>query len=133
MRESRQRRPPPGRPAGFQQGAGFGLESGTHLSLTWMSSMRRYAHCMILLLMPFAASATAALDDNHGACVYSTGDAASQRAPTATAAPSTAKPAPVRPAASSGGTSTGGGGSDDDVLQRIRAPKWHSYLPGMFR
>ena len=30
-------------------------------------------------------------------------------------------------------TSTGGGGSDDDVLQRIRAPKWHSYLPGMFR
>ncbi len=39
------------------------------------------------------------------------------------------QPAPVRPAAN---TSTGGGGSDD-VLQRIRAPKWHSYLPGMFR
>ncbi|CAQ43885.1 conserved hypothetical protein [Stenotrophomonas maltophilia K279a] len=95
-----------------------------------MSSMRRYAHCLILLTMPFAASATAALDDSRGACVSSNGDAASQRAPTATASTATTKPAPVRPAAS---TSTGGGGSDDDVLQRIRAPKWHSYLPGMFR
>jgi hypothetical protein len=31
--------------------------------------MRRYAHCLILLTMPFAASATAALDDSRGACV----------------------------------------------------------------
>ena len=85
--------------------------------------MRRYAHCLILLMMPFAASATAALDDSRGACVSSNGDAASQRAPTATASAATTKPAPVRPAASSA-TSTGGGGSDDDVLQRIRAPKW---------
>jgi hypothetical protein len=37
----------------------------------------------------------------------------------------------VKPSASSG-TSTGGGG-DDDVLPRLRAPKWHSFLPGMFR
>ncbi|HYQ22643.1 hypothetical protein [Stenotrophomonas sp.] len=96
--------------------------------------MRRYAHCLILLTMPFAASATASLDDSRGACVYSTPDAASQRASaTTTASASTAKPAAaVRPAASSA-TSSGGGGSDDDVLQRIRAPKWHSYLPGMFR
>ncbi|HEQ1705108.1 MULTISPECIES: hypothetical protein [Stenotrophomonas] len=91
--------------------------------------MRRYAHCLILLTMPFAASATAALDDSRGACVSSNGDPASQRAPTPTAS-AAAKPASVRPAAN---TSTGGGGSDDDVLQRIRAPKWHSYLPGMFR
>ena len=93
--------------------------------------MRRYAHCLILLMMPFAASATAALDDSRGACVSSNGDAASQRAPTATAS-----------AATTAGTGTPcgqqchqhrGGGSDDDVLQRIRAPKWHSYLPGMFR
>ncbi|MGE6332167.1 hypothetical protein [Stenotrophomonas sp. NPDC077659] len=97
--------------------------------------MRRYAHCLILLTMPFAASATASLDDNRGACVYSTPDAASQRATSATttASTTTAKPAAaVRPSASSA-TSSGGGGSDDDVLQRIRAPKWHSYLPGMFR
>ncbi|WP_313144329.1 hypothetical protein ACI703_19120 [Isoptericola jiangsuensis] len=94
--------------------------------------MRHYAHCLILLAMPFAASATASLDDSRGACVYSTPDAASQRASTTTASATAAKPAPVRPAASSA-TSSGGGGSDDDVLQRIRAPKWHSYLPGMFR
>jgi len=94
--------------------------------------MRRYAHCLILLTMPFAASAPAALDASRGACVSSNGDAASQRAPPATASAATTKPTPVRPAASSA-TSTGGGGSDDDVLQRIRAPKWHSYLPGMFR
>ena len=91
--------------------------------------MRRYAHCLILLTMPFAASATAALDDSRGACVYSAGDAASQRAPSAAPTSAAAKPAPVRPAAS---TTTGGGG-DDDELPRIRAPKWHSYLPGMFR
>jgi hypothetical protein len=30
------------------------------------------------------------------------------------------------------GASRGGGGSDDDAL-RLRAPKWHSFLPGMFR
>ncbi len=94
--------------------------------------MRRYAHCLILLTMPFAASATASLDDSRGGCVYSTPDAASQRAATSTASATATKPAPVRPAASSA-TSSGGGGSDDDVLQRIRAPKWHSYLPGMFR
>lgn len=92
--------------------------------------MRRYAHCLILLTMPFAASATAALDDSRGACVSSNGDAASQRAPTAST--TTAKPAPARPAASSA-TSTGGGGSDEDMPLRLRAPKWHSYLPGMFR
>lgn len=93
--------------------------------------MRRYAHCLILLSMPFAASATAALDDSRGACVYSAGDAASQRTPSTAPATATAKPAQVRPAANA--TSSSGGGGDDDVLQRIRAPKWHSYLPGMFR
>jgi hypothetical protein len=36
------------------------------------------------------------------------------------------------PAASPGPT-RGGGGSDDDAALRLRAPKWHSFLPGMFR
>jgi len=26
-----------------------------------------------------------------------------------------------------------GGGGDDEALPRPRAPKWHSFLPGMFR
>jgi hypothetical protein len=46
------------------------------------------------------------------------------------AAPAARAPA-VKPSAASG-TSSGGGG-DDDVLPRLRAPKWHSFLPGMFR
>lgn len=33
-----------------------------------------------------------------------------------------------------GGMSHGGGGDDvDAALQRSRSPKWHSFLPGMFR
>ncbi|KRG69556.1 hypothetical protein ABB29_08730 [Pseudoxanthomonas dokdonensis] len=32
------------------------------------------------------------------------------------------------------GVSHGGGGDDvDATLQRPRSPKWHSFLPGMFR
>ncbi|WMJ71331.1 hypothetical protein [Stenotrophomonas sp. 24(2023)] len=91
--------------------------------------MRRYAHCLVLLMVPYAASATDALSDARGPCVYSPGDAASQRQGNATTTASAA--APVKPATTTA-TSAGGGG-DDDVLQRIRAPKWHSFLPGMFR
>jgi hypothetical protein len=39
--------------------------------------------------------------------------------------------APATSPASS--ASRGGGGSDDDATLRLRAPKWHSFLPGMFR
>lgn len=93
--------------------------------------MRRYAHCLILLMAPFAASAAAAFDDSRGACVYSANETANApRTPAATAAAGAAKPAQARPAAAAPGS---GGGGDDDVLQRIRAPKWHSFLPGMFR
>ncbi|KAF1013512.1 MAG: hypothetical protein GAK31_03661 [Stenotrophomonas maltophilia] len=91
--------------------------------------MRRYAHCLALLMVPYAASATDALSDARGPCVYSAADAVSQRqaSPTTTASAAGS----VKPGTSTA-TSTGGGG-DDDVLQRIRAPKWHSFLPGMFR
>ena len=90
--------------------------------------MRCLAHCLILLTVPLFANAAPALaSEGRGDCVYSTPDA--ERPPSARSAaaavPTTPKPAPV-PA------STGGGG-DDDVLQRLRAPKWHSFLPGMFR
>ena len=26
-----------------------------------------------------------------------------------------------------------GGGSDEEIIPRLRAPKWHRLLPGMFR
>lgn len=39
----------------------------------------------------------------------------------------------AKPAVAPANNSIGGGGSDDDAMQRPRAPKWHSFLPGMFR
>ncbi|MEP6908149.1 MAG: hypothetical protein ABI858_09245 [Pseudoxanthomonas sp.] len=39
----------------------------------------------------------------------------------------------AKPASSVHTSGSGGGGGDDDALPRARAPKWHSFLPGMFR
>ncbi|WP_256775198.1 MULTISPECIES: hypothetical protein [unclassified Stenotrophomonas] len=91
--------------------------------------MRPFAHCLILLMAPLAAHASDALTSTgRGGCVYS--PAESER--TAPAAAPAARAPAAKPSAASG-ASTGGGGSDDDVLPRLRAPKWHSFLPGMFR
>jgi hypothetical protein len=93
-----------------------------------MSTMRPFAHCLILLMAPLAAHASDALTSTgRGGCVYS--PAESER--TAPAAAPAARAPAAKPSAASG-TSSGGGG-DDDVLPRLRAPKWHSFLPGMFR
>lgn len=90
--------------------------------------MRPIAHCLILLMAPLAAHASDALTSTgRGGCVYSPAEAERTSTSTTSAA---APPASTKPSAS--GTSTGGGG-DDDVLPRLRAPKWHSFLPGMFR
>ena len=91
--------------------------------------MRPIAHCLLLLMAPMAAHASDALTKpGRGGCVYSTteGERSAQAAPPANSAPSSNKPS-VNPAGSTGG------GGDDDVLPRLRAPKWHSFLPGMFR
>ncbi|PKH72025.1 hypothetical protein CXF96_10040 [Stenotrophomonas sp. Betaine-02u-21] len=92
--------------------------------------MRCSAHCLVLLMAPLLANASTVMaSEGRGDCVYSTPDA--ERPPTARSAaaavPSTPKPVPAQ------ATSSGGGGGEDDVLQRLRAPKWHSFLPGMFR
>jgi hypothetical protein len=93
-----------------------------------MSTMRPFAHCLILLMAPLAAHASDALTSpGRGGCVYSP----TETERTAPAAAPAARAPAVKPSASNG-TSTGGGG-DDDVLPRLRAPKWHSFLPGMFR
>jgi hypothetical protein len=93
-----------------------------------MLTMRPFAHCLLLLLAPMAAHASDALTSSgRGGCVYS---AAEERAAPA-ATPTSTAPTTVKPSATAPG-STGGGG-DDDVLPRLRAPKWHSFLPGMFR
>ncbi len=91
--------------------------------------MRPLAHCLILLMAPLAAHASDALASyGPGGCVYS---AAESERTTQTTAPAAPAPTTVKPSATAPG-STGGGG-DDDVLPRLRAPKWHSFLPGMFR
>ncbi len=91
--------------------------------------MRLFAHCLLLLTAPMAAQASDALThQGRGGCVYSTAEAerTAPANPPVNSAPSSNKPS-VSPAGSTGG------GGDDDVLPRLRAPKWHSFLPGMFR
>jgi len=93
-----------------------------------MSTMR-LAHCLILLMAPVAAHASDVMaSSGRSACVYSAPEG--ERTAPATA-PAAAAPATVKPSAAAP-VSTGGGG-DDDMLPRLRAPKWHSFLPGMFR
>jgi hypothetical protein len=91
--------------------------------------MRRYAYCLILLLAPTAVWATNGLvQANNAACVYSTTTAGA-------ALTDGSVSAPAAPAAKPTSTSTShGGGSDGELLvPRMRMPKWHSFLPGMFR
>ena len=98
--------------------------------------MRRFAHCQILLLAP---SSVVWADDafnlsQRGACVYT--DSAAIGVGTRARNPRS-EPAPVQSARSSaarhGNVGSGGGGSEEDLMQRMRAPRWHSFLPGMFR
>lgn len=93
--------------------------------------MRPLAHCLILLLAPLAAHASDALTSpGRGGCVYSPAEA-DRVAPSA--APAARAPAASKPSGAGGAGPSAGGGGDDDVLPRLRAPKWHSFLPGMFR
>lgn len=95
--------------------------------------MRRFAHCLILLLSPCAV---ALADDTfsqsqRGACVYADSKEAGAAAPITARTPARSAAAAPRPQRSS--ENSGGGGSDEDLMQRMRAPRWHSFLPGMFR
>ncbi|MBN6113616.1 MULTISPECIES: hypothetical protein [Xanthomonas] len=91
--------------------------------------MRRFLPCLILLLLPLAAAhaSDALANKQRNDCVY---------ADTTDADAAQARPAPAaRPPASSAkpGAAPSGGGSDSDLVPRLRMPKWHSFLPGMFR
>ena len=91
--------------------------------------MRRLTLCLLLLLAPLAALATDQLaDGDHESCVSSNSAARGRtpngEAPAASRAPAH-KPAPA---------SKGGGGEGDALFPRMRMmPRWHSFLPGMFR
>jgi hypothetical protein len=92
-----------------------------------MSTMRRSA-CLLLLLTPAVAWASSGMAEaDHGTCVTP-----------ASAAHGPAPDAPVPPSHSPGHRPTtitpSGGGDDGELLPpRGRMPKWHSFLPGMFR
>lgn len=91
--------------------------------------MRRVALYVILLLAPslaWAASGSYA-DPDHGTCVDAPQSAARGAAPDADAAPAAHTTRPHS-------TTTQGGGNDGDLMvPRMRMPRWHSFLPGMFR
>lgn len=85
--------------------------------------MRRTTICLMLLLL---SATSAAMARNSPGENESCTDAASQAGdPAATAMPA-ATSKESRSAAR-------GGDSDMKSMPRIRAPKWHSFLPGMFR
>lgn len=93
--------------------------------------MRRTAPCTILLLVPALAWGSAGYaDPDRGSCVDAAPSAAHGSAPDA----NTATPARTgnRPQATPASTQ-GGGGDGDMNLPRMRMPRWHSFLPGMFR
>lgn len=108
----------------------------------------RIACCLLLLSAP-AAGACAATSVGEpsatvvarGACVYAPAAHASNlEARTETLpAPSPARTPRISssanmPAVASPATTRGGGSDGDDLpIPRLRAPRWHSFLPGMFR
>lgn len=92
--------------------------------------MRYLAHCLILLMAPVAAQATDALSGAaRGGCSYSPSEVERVAAPAA--AVNLANAAPPVSAKQTAPVQNGGG--DEDLIPRLRAPKWHRFLPGMFR
>ncbi|MCL7715340.1 hypothetical protein [Stenotrophomonas mori] len=95
--------------------------------------MRRIAHCLILLLAPLAAHATEALDASvHSGCSYDPGEVERVAVPAASVKLANAAPA-ARAKHAVPPAEQAGGGSDEEIIPRLRAPKWHRLLPGMFR
>ena len=108
----------------------------------------RIACCLLLLSAPSAGAwaATAATEPaatatGRGACVYAPAAHASNLEARTESLPA---PLPARapritsntsaPAVASPATTRGGGSDGDDLsIPRLRAPRWHSFLPGMFR
>jgi hypothetical protein len=96
--------------------------------------MRRLLPLLLLALpaLCWAAVAESDMAPKNGACVYArpaaTATVADAEAPQARPATPPAARSTPRPA-----TTTGGGGDADAVPGRTRGPRWHSFLPGMFR
>lgn len=88
--------------------------------------MRRIAVCLLILASASVAARESKLSDaDGGGCVTTRPHSAATRAPDRDPASMAVPVKKTKPAA---GT-TGGGG--DDV--RLPSPRWHRFLPGMFR
>ncbi|MFT4249631.1 MAG: hypothetical protein QM581_16615 [Pseudomonas sp.] len=96
--------------------------------------MRPVAPCLILLLAPSLAWAAASggyADPDRGTCVDAPRSAMHGSDADPVPAPAaTPHAGATRPHAS---TSQGGGNDGELVVPRMRMPRWHSFLPGMFR
>lgn len=89
---------------------------------------------MILLLAPalaWASSGSSYADPDRGTCLDAPQSAARAAAPDTDNA-SAAHAGTAHPHAASG-TTQGGGNDGELVVPRMRMPRWHSFLPGMFR
>lgn len=94
--------------------------------------MRHLAHCLILMLAPVAAQATDALDGaGRSGCSYAPAEV--ERVAVPAASVGIANSAPAAPAPAKSKPSQAAGGGDDEIIPRLRAPRWHRMLPGMFR
>lgn len=108
----------------------------------------RIACCLLLLSAPSAgawaataATEPAATTTGRGACIYTPAAHASNLEARTESLPATLPARTPRitsntgaPAVASPATTRGGGSDGDDLpIPRLRAPRWHSFLPGMFR
>lgn len=94
--------------------------------------MRRVAPCLMLLLAPalaWAAAPGSYADPDRGTCID-----APQSAARGTSADADPASTPHAGSAHPHAATTQGGGNDGElVVPRTRMPRWHSFLPGMFR
>ena len=92
--------------------------------------MRRLAICLILLCAsPLAFGRDVRPSGDTGDCRDSVITVPSPAQTPVKRAPAVVHKA--KPAASTAHTSGGGGGDDSSGMPRV--PRWHSFLPGMFR
>jgi hypothetical protein len=96
---------------------------------------RRLSLAVLLLSSAFACHAVHAREvalqgpnGDGGACVVSRADVAG----TVDRSDAT-DPAPAKPTAKPAATRQAGGGGGGSSVRNTQAPRWHSFLPGMFR
>lgn len=103
---------------------------GNSRRLPWMWTMRRFTICLLMLLAPLAALASDRLTDgDHDTC-FSANSTARDTTPAAEATSARNSARKATPSSSD----SGGGSDGDSLFLRMRTmPRWHSFLPGMFR